>query len=104
MESKITVYERSLELLKSIVKDVFKNESVRVILFGSRAREDYLQTSGIDVGILPGNDINKSKIALLRERIANSSIPYDVYVVDLSQASKEFTDRVLEEGLLLWRS
>ena len=104
MESKITIYERSLELVKSIIKDVFKNESVRVILFGSRARGDYLQTSGIDVGILPGEEMNKGKIALLRERIENSNIPYKIDVVDLSQTSKEFTDRVLEEGLLLWKS
>jgi hypothetical protein len=48
--------------------------------------------------------VNKSKIALLRERIENSNVPYKVDVVDLSQASKEFTDKVLKEGRLVWRS
>ena len=38
MKSKTTIYESFLELLKDIVRDVFKGEDVTVILFGSRAR------------------------------------------------------------------
>jgi len=104
MKSKITVYESSLELLKGIVSDVFKGEKVIAVLFGSRARGDYLETSDMDVGILPRREMNKSKIALLRERLENSNIPYKVDVVDLSQASKEFTDRVLKEGVMIWKT
>jgi Nucleotidyltransferase domain. len=102
MKSK--VYENSLGSLKSIIKDVFKGEDVTVVSFGSRARGDYFETSDMDIGILPGKGMNKSKIALLRERIENSNIPYKVDVVDLSQASKEFTQEVLKEGLLIWKS
>jgi len=104
MKSKVNIYERSLELLKDIARDVFKGEDVTVVLFGSRARGDYFETSDMDVGILPKGEMNKSKIALFRERIENSNIPYKVDVVDLSQASKEFTDKVLKEGLLIWKS
>ena len=103
MKSKVNIYERSLELLKDIVKDVFKDEDVLVILFGSRARGDYFETSDMDVGVLPRREVSKGKIALFRERIGDSNIPYKVDVVDLSQASKEFTDKVLKEGLLLWK-
>jgi predicted nucleotidyltransferase len=104
MKSKTTVYESSLGLLKNIVKDVFKGENVMVILFGSRARGDYLETSDMDVGIFPEGNMDKNKITLFRERIENSNIPYKVDVVDLSQASREFTDKVFKEGLLIWRS
>jgi len=104
MKSEISIYESSLELLKNIVKDVFKDEDVTVILFGSRARGDYFETSDVDVGILARGEMNRSKVALLRERIENSNIPYKVDVVDLSQASKEFTDKVLKEGVIIWRS
>ena len=104
MKSKTTIYESSLELLKNIVGDVFKGEDVTVILFGSRARGDYFETSDMDVGILPKREMDKSKIALLRERIEDSNIPYKVDVVDLSRASKEFTDKVIKEGLLIWKS
>ena len=104
MKAKITVYENSLELLKGIVKDVFKGEDATVILFGSRARGDYLETSDVDIGILPGKEVNKSKIALFRERLENSNIPYKMDVVDLSRASKEFTQKVLKEGVVIWKS
>ena len=104
MKPKTTVYESSLELLKSIIKDAFNGEHVTVILFGSRAREDYLQTSDLDIGILPGKDMNKDKITWFRERIENSNIPYKVDVVDLSQASEEFTGKVFKEGQVIWKS
>jgi hypothetical protein len=104
MKSKTTVYESSLELLKDMARDVFEGEEVTVILFGSRAREDYLETSDVDVGVFPKGKMDKSKIALLRERIENSNIPYKVDVVDLSQAFKEFTDKVLTEGVVIWES
>jgi len=103
MKSKSTVYESSLGLLKSIAGDVFKGENVAVILFGSRARGDYFETSDVDVGILPAGEVNESTIALFRERIENSNIPYKVDAVDLSRASKEFTDKVLEEGVIIWK-
>lgn len=104
MKSKSTVYESSLELLKDMARDVFKGENVTVILFGSRGRGDHLETSDMDVGILPRKEMDESKVALLQEKIKTSNIPYKVDVVDLSRASKEFVDKVLKEGLLICKS
>jgi len=104
MKSKISVYESSLKLLKDMAKGVFKGEEVTVFLFGSRARGDYLETSDVDVAIISKGEVNKSKVALFRERIEDSNIPYKVDVVDLSQAPREFTDKVLKEGVLVWKS
>jgi predicted nucleotidyltransferase len=104
MKSGMTAYERSLESLKDIARDLFSDEEdIMVILFGSRARGDHLRTSDMDVAILPRREMAKTKIILFRERIENSNIPYKVDVVDLSQASKGFTDRVLEEGVIIWK-
>ena len=103
MESKVSIYERSLELLKNIIGEVFEGEDVTVVLFGSRARGDYLETSDMDLGILPKGDMARRKIVLLRERIEISNIPYKVDIVDLSEVSKELSDNVLKEGLLLWK-
>lgn len=97
MKSRSTVYESSLELLKDMVRDLFKGEDVMVVLFGSRARGDYFETSDVDGGILSTGERSKTKITLLRERVGNSNIPYKRDVVDLSRASKEFTQKVLEE-------
>lgn len=104
MKSKISIYESSLELLKDMARDVFKGENVTVILFGSRGRRDHLETSDMDVGILSKGEVNKSKITLFRGKIETSNIPYKVDVVDLSRASKEFTQKVLKEGVVIWKS
>jgi len=57
----------------------------------------------MDVGILPKGEMNESQISLLRERIENSNIPYKVDVIDLSQTSKEFAQKVLREGMIIWK-
>ena len=80
------------------------SEDVKVVLFGSRARGDYFETSDMDIGILPKGEMNKNKVALFREKIENSNIPYKVDVVDLSQASREFTDKAIKEGLVIWKN
>jgi len=102
MKSKSAVFRNSLQMLKAIVKDVFKDDDIKVILFGSRAREDYLETSDLDVALYSGRGVKQGKLALMREKIEISDIPYKVDVVDLSQAPKNFTQAVLKEGKLIW--
>ncbi|CAD6493015.1 MAG: Nucleotidyltransferase domain protein [Candidatus Argoarchaeum ethanivorans] len=98
-----TVYEKALKVLENIAKDAFKDSEVQIVLFGSRARGDYAKTSDIDIGILPNGEINRKELILLREKVENSNIPYKVDVVNLSQTSKEFTEKALKEGIL-WKS
>ena len=102
MKPKSAMYNNSVHMLKSIVRDVFKDDDVKVILFGSRVREDYLETSDMDVAILPGREVKQGKLALMREKIEFSNIPYKVDEVDLSRAPKSFTQAVLKEGKLIW--
>ena len=99
----VTVYEKALKVLENMVKDTFKDNKVQIVLFGSRARGDYAKTSDIDIGILPKGEINRKELILLREKVENSNIPYKVDVVNLSQTSKEFTEKALKEGIL-WKS
>ncbi len=94
---------KALKVLENMVTDAFKDSEVKIVLFGSRARGDYVNTSDIDIGILPKANINKKKLVLLREKVENSNVPYKVDVVDLSQTSKEFTEKALREGIL-WKS
>ena len=98
-----TVYERALDMLKDILGQIFVTGEVEMVLFGSRARGDYLKTSDIDLGILPQGELDERKLILLREKLENSNIPYKVDVVDFSKVSKEFAEKALEEGVVIWR-
>ncbi len=98
-----TVYGKALEMLKDILGQIFVTGEVEMVLFGSRARGDYLKTSDIDLGILPQGELDERKLILLREKLENSNIPYKVDVVDFSKVSKEFAEKALEEGVVIWR-
>jgi len=91
-------------LIKSI-ESVINEKGVVVYLFGSRATGKATSTSDIDIGILyeKNNNISK-KIAILKEKIENSNIPYMVDVVDLSRISEDFRDKVIKEGKIIWKN
>ncbi len=88
--------------VKETVLQYFDEEPVRIVFFGSRARGENIPSSDIDVGILPQNSYNRAKLALVREALENMNIPYVVDVVDLSEVSEGFREKVLEEGVI-WK-
>ena len=89
--------------MKSLVIELFKEEYVILILFGSRARGDYNRVSDIDIGILPDKNLDRKKLILLKEKIDNLNFPYTVDVVDLSKVSEAFRERVLRD-CIIWKN
>jgi predicted nucleotidyltransferase len=92
------IFEKSIQKVKAAVLQAFKDEDVRVILFGSRARGNAHCTSDIDIGILPHSSCDRKKIAALRAELEEMNIPYTVDLVDLSAVSEDFRQKVLDEG------
>jgi len=89
--------------IEILVIELFKEENVILILFGSRARGDYNRVSDIDIGILPDKNLDRKKLILLKEKIDNLNFPYTVDVVDLSKVSEAFRERVLRDGII-WKN
>lgn len=98
-----TYYQKSLNQVKGIVLDALKDEDITILLFGSAARGDVHRFSDIDIGLLPKNHYNKSKIILLKEKIEDLNIPYTVDLVDISKVSDTFRNKVLREGEI-WKN
>lgn len=73
-----------------------------VWLFGSCARGKVLQHSDIDIAILPRDELPRGFFSDLAESIEESSIPYDVDVVDLRRAAPTLVEDVRREGIK-WR-
>ncbi len=92
----------SLKKLKEVLLSFLKGEDVKVVLFGSRARGDFVSTSDIDVGIIIGESVDRKKIILLREYIEELNIPYKVEIVDFSMVSEEFKQMALKEAVV-WK-
>lgn len=101
MQSQATAYrERSLERVKGMVLDALAGYRVRVYLFGSSAAGTARRASDVDVAVEPDEVLPPGVLARLREALEESTVPYDVDVVDLSLAGPDFRERVRREGIL----
>ena len=73
-----------------------------VWLFGSCARGEPRQHSDIDIAILPRDELPRGFFEVLEADIEDSTIPYDVDLVDLRHADPALVDEVRREGVK-WR-
>lgn len=103
MSNPSSIYQKSIQDLKSLVFETLSEENVIVLLFGSRARGDYSRVSDIDIGILPEKSLDKKKLVLLKEKIDDLNIPYTVDVVDLSKVTEAFREKALRDGVV-WKN
>lgn len=97
------VRQRSLDKVKHIVLDRLGGHPARVYLFGSCARGDAHLLSDIDVAIEPLEPLSPVVLADIREDLEESTVPYFVDVVDLSEVKPEFRARVMRDGIV-WKS
>jgi predicted nucleotidyltransferase len=91
--------ERAIEELRRMVLDALGGHDAAVWLFGSCARDDVLQHSDIDIAIMPRDELPSGFFSDLAESVEESSIPYDVDIVDLRSAAPTLIDEVRREGV-----
>lgn len=102
MSDKVKEVSNPIEKLKEVFLRFLKDEDVKVVLFGSRARGEFVNTSDVDVGIIMGKGADRKKLILLREYIDRLNIPYKVEIVDFSTVSDEFKRMALKEAVI-WK-
>jgi uncharacterized protein len=93
---------KAIDELKYMVLEALSDHDAEVWLFGSCARDEVMQHSDIDIAVLPRGELPSSLLTNLAVDIEESSIPYDVDLVDLRHAAPSLIDEVRREGLK-WR-
>lgn len=93
------VRERAVKKVRELVLKALAGHRARVWLFGSCARGDIWQSSDIDVAIEAAESLPDNLIPRLRLDLEESTIPYDVDIVDLAKSDRDFRDRVRREGI-----
>jgi hypothetical protein len=88
-----------LEAIKRIVLEGLEGHKARLYLFGSWATGNRRRGSDVDVAILPLEPLPTGLLSEIRENLEESSIPYFVDLVDLSQVEPAFRERVEREGI-----
>ncbi len=82
-----------------MVLEALADREAEVWLFGSCARDDVMQHSDIDIAVLPHSELADDFFAGLSDRIEQSTIPYNVDLVDLRTAAPTLLDEVRREGV-----
>ena len=85
-----------------MVLNTLGEHDAAVWLFGSCARGEARQHSDIDIAILPRDELPPGFFGELDADIEESTIPYDVDLVDLRRADAALVDEVRREGVK-WR-
>jgi uncharacterized protein len=96
------VRERAIAELRRLVLAALGEHDAAVWLFGSCARGAPRQHSDIDIAILPRSAFPAGWFGELQADIEESTIPYDVDLVDLRHADPALLDEVRREGVQ-WR-
>jgi predicted nucleotidyltransferase len=97
-----TVRKKAIEELRRIVLDALGEHDAAVWLFGSCARGEARQHSDIDIAILPRDELPSGFFGELDADLEESTIPYDVDLVDLRNADPVLIAEILREGIP-WR-
>ncbi len=91
-----------IEKLRRLILVSLDGEKVKVVFFGSRARQEHRRTSDVDIGLIPFGALNKKKLVLLKDKVEELNIPYKVEIVDFSQASSDFKKEAMK-GAVIWK-
>lgn len=94
--------EWDLSEARRIVLKLLAPYAASVYLFGSRANGTMTRNSDIDVAVLPDESLPTGLLSKIREKLEDSQIIYNVDLVDLSEVSQKFKEKVIREGLI-WK-
>ena len=90
---------RDLEETRRLVLEGLRGAGAKVYLFGSWAKGQATRRSDIDVAVMCDQPVSPWLLSEIRERLEESSVLYPVDLVDLTNASNSFREKVLAEGI-----
>ena len=96
------IRKQAIKELRRLVLAALEEHDAGVWLFGSCARGEVRQHSDIDIAILPRDELPSAFFAVLAADIEDSTIPYDVDLVDLRRADPALVEHVRHAGVK-WR-
>jgi predicted nucleotidyltransferase len=91
--------DRDLAEVKDIVFRHLAGRKATVYLFGSRARGTARASSDIDVAIEGIEPIPNWLFSEIRDALEESTVPFNVDVVNLNEVSPEFREAVMRDGI-----
>jgi uncharacterized protein len=98
MEKRFGLSTKQFELLsKVILEPLWAIPGVKVWIFGSRARGDFLPYSDIDLLVESTNPSSRPELSRLRATAEDSALPFKVDLVLFEELAEGYRERVLRE-------
>ena len=91
-----------LDSLRRVLLERLHDVTAKIYLFGSRAEGRARPFSDVDIGIAHDGSVTPAQLSALRDVLDDMNILLTVDLVDLQQASPEFRQRVMRQGVL-WK-
>ena len=95
------VDERSKRLIIAVISAIMPD--AKIILFGSRARNNFTPRSDIDIAIDAGRPIDICLIGEARDMLNASNINLGIDLVDINQVSSAMANDIKKEGIV-WKN
>jgi len=88
-----------VERVREIIQRHLSDTSIRIFLFGSRAREKHSHSADIDVGFLGNKPIDRKIFQKIISEIEEDNIPFKVDLVDFIDVDSEFKKLALKDTI-----
>lgn len=88
-----------LDEVRRLAQDTLRPYGAKLYLFGSWATGRPSRVSDIDLAVEAQPSLPTGVLAVLRERLEESHIPYRVEVIDLSVTDPAFREAILRHGI-----
>ncbi len=89
-------------IAKKIILDELDTCNCKVFLFGSRATKDNHRFSDMDIGVIPGEGFIHRVLYDLKDKLADSVVPFKVDLVNFSQVTNDFKKEALK-NIVWWK-
>ena len=86
-----------LKKLADIYREVYGEDIVRIVLYGSYARGTYDQYSDVDIALKSGEEIPFDTVLKLKAFFSDSTFPYMVDIIDLNSISEKFFSLIKDD-------
>ncbi len=84
--------------IDSIFRTILEGKHIRVVLFGSQARNDASKASDYDFALDGSTEVERSIIVSLKEMFEESTVPYQIDIVDLNNVSEAMKNQINKFG------
>lgn len=94
---KFGLEKRHLDFILQVLQENIPQKDAKFYVFGSRAKGNYKEYSDIDIAVqLQDEKLSADILGKILIEFSDSTLPYEVDVVDLNAIDKKFKELILD--------